>query len=93
MARSRTPRRYRYRFKGYSFKLTYKQKERLERCARLQGITPNKLIKRALGLYLDRHQGMLDDDAMVSENQLTLFNKGDYGTQLNLIDELEKDRG
>jgi hypothetical protein len=89
MARSRIPKRYRYRFKGYTFKLTYKQKERLERCARLLGITPNRLIKNALTQYLHRYQGMIESDSLVSENQLKLFNKEAYGTQLSLMDQIE----
>jgi len=89
MARSRIPKRYRYRFKGYTFKLTYKQKDRLERCARLLGITPNRLIRNALNQYLNRYQGMIESDAQVAENQLQLFNKAAYGTQLSLMDQIE----
>jgi hypothetical protein len=89
--RSRIPKRYRYRFKGYTFKLTYKQKDRMERCAKLQGLTSNKLIKAALQQYLDRYQGMIESDALVADNQLTLFNVNKYGRQLSLMDEITLD--
>ncbi len=90
MARSRIPRRYRYRFKGYSFKLTYKQKDTVERCARLQGITTNRLIKNALRNYLDKYHGMLEEDSWIAENQLSLFGKENVGAQLTIFDEINK---
>lgn len=90
MSRRRLFKRNRYKFKKYVFKLTYLQSDRLERCAKLKGITTNRLIKLALNQYLDRYQGMLDDELLVAENQLTLFRKEDFGEQLSIFDEIEK---
>lgn len=90
MARKRSSRKNRYKFKSYAFKLTYKQKDLVERCARLRNITTNRLIKIALKDYLDRHSGMLEHDSLVSENQLSLFRKEDFGEQLSIYDEMDK---
>lgn len=89
MARRRVSKRNRYKFKSYAFKLTYKQKELVERCAKLTNTTTNKLIKKALKEYLDRYTGMLEQDSWVAENQLSLFRKEDYGEQLSIFHEID----
>jgi len=90
MSTRRYSRRYRYKFKTYTFKLTYKQKDLIERCSRLKNTTPNKLIKSAIKDLLDRYSGMLEADSHVAENQLSLFRKEDYGEQLSIFDAMEK---
>lgn len=89
MARRRVSKRNRYKFKSYAFKLTYKQKELVERCAKLTNMTTNKLIKKALKDYLDRYSGMLEQDSWVAENQLSLFKKEDFGEQLTIFNETD----
>lgn len=90
MPSRRSTRRNRYKFKAYTFKLTYKQKEMVERCAHLTNITTNRLIKTALKDYLDHYAGMLEEDRCVAENQLSLFGKENVGEQLSIFDEIEK---
>jgi hypothetical protein len=79
-------RRYRYKYKSYSFKLTWKQKDLIERCAKMKNTTPNKLIKKAIRDLLDRYSIMLEAESHVAENQLSLFRKEDFGEQLSIFD-------
>lgn len=90
MARSRYGRKNRYKFKHYSFKLTFKQNDLVSRCARLKNMTTNKLIKTALKDYLDKYSEMLEHDSYVAENQLSLFKREDLDKQLTIFDEIER---
>jgi hypothetical protein len=87
MARSRYGKKNRYKFKTYTFKLTFKQNDLVSRCAKMKHITTNKLIKNALKDYLLKYEEALEYDSYVAENQLSLFNTG---TQLSIFDEIEK---
>lgn len=90
MAPSRYSKRQRYKYKNIAFKLSYKQKDQLDRCAKMQNITPLKLIKQSIKEHLDRYQGMLEQDNFVAENQLSLFEGHDIGNQLSIFDEIDK---
>jgi hypothetical protein len=90
MSTRKYSRRYRYKYKSYSFKLTYKQKDLIERCSKLKNTTPNKLIKGAIKDMLNHYAEMLEADSFVADNQLSLFRKEDYGEQLSIFDAIEK---
>ncbi len=90
MTPSKYSKRQRYKHKSVSFKLTYKQKDQLDRCAKMQNMTPLKLIKQSIREHLDRYHGMLEQDGYVAENQLSLFESHDLGNQLSIFDEIDK---
>ncbi len=91
MAARRYSKKYRYKYRSIRFKLTYKQKDTVDRCARLLHTTPVKLIKASIRHYLEKYSGMLEEDSHVADNQLTLFDKDHYGEQLTIFNEIEED--
>ncbi len=62
------------RYKTLAVKITREQFEVVDRYCRKHKLTPNKLMKKALWIYIDRFGPLLDiPENHVSDNQLSLF--------------------
>ena len=70
-------RRKKIRYKNLSFKLSADEYAQLIRYCRKHKLTPNKLIKKSLRIYV-KQIGPLTDPVItpVSKNQLTIFDLG-----------------
>ena len=62
------------RYKKYVFKLSFKQKELIDKFCNIHKTTPNKLIRRSVKEFLARNVSPADE-YFVSENQLTIFDE------------------
>jgi uncharacterized protein (DUF1778 family) len=76
------------RFRRVSFKLSERQKELVERCARYERTTPNKFIKSAITHKLERYSARIEEEDRnrVSANQLSLFSFRNEGVQTKIAD-------
>jgi hypothetical protein len=73
----RTKRRKKIKYKSISLKVSANQYSLLKFYCAKHKLTPNKVIKKALRVYLDRFGPVLDNHSVkVSENQLTIFDAG-----------------
>lgn len=76
-AKSTRRKRKKIRYKSLSLKLSAVGYARLQRYCSKHQLTPNKVIKKALRVYLERFGPVLDHAYVpVSENQLTIFDAG-----------------
>ncbi len=64
------------RFKKYVFKLSFKQKELIDKFCEIHKTTPNKLIRKSVKEFLLRNVSASDDN-YISENQLSIFDEID----------------
>ena len=62
------------KFKKYVFKLSYKQKELIDKFCKIHKTTPNKMIRKALKEFLMRNV-TVNNDYCISENQLSIFDE------------------
>ncbi|MDP2424454.1 MAG: hypothetical protein U1C46_11350 [Bacteroidales bacterium] len=70
-------RRKKIRFRKITFKMTTGQYERLTRYCKKHHLTPVRLVRKALNVYLDRFGPELDHVRIpVGKNQLTIFDAG-----------------
>lgn len=70
-------RRKKVRYKNLEFKLSLHEYALITRYCRKHKLTPNKLIKKSLRIYMERFGPLLDHvPAPVSDNQLTIFDAG-----------------
>jgi hypothetical protein len=77
MPPKRTKRRKKIKYKSISMKVSANQYSTLQRYCAKYKLTPNKVIKKALRVYMDRFGPVLDNHSVkVSENQLTIFDAG-----------------
>ena len=73
----RSKRRRKIKYKSVSLKVSAKQYDLLKRYCAKHKLTPNKVVKKALRVYLERFGPVLDNQTVkVSENQLTIFDAG-----------------
>lgn len=67
------------RYKSLSLKLSTISYAKLQRYCQKHRLTPNKVMKKALKVYMERFGPVMDHQVPVSENQLTIFDAGaDY---------------
>lgn len=66
-------RRKKVRYYKVSFKLTERQKKKINRYCRLHKMTSVKMIKQAINEYLLRHAADIPEEEHVLPNQLALF--------------------
>lgn len=71
-----TKKKKKVRYKKYIFKLSFKQKELIDKFCRINKTTPNKLIRKAIKEFLSRNVS-INDDYYISENQLSIFDEID----------------
>jgi hypothetical protein len=77
MPAKRTKRRKKIKYKSISMKVSANQYSTLQRYCSKHKLTPNKVIKKALRVYMDRFGPVLDNHTVkISENQLTIFDAG-----------------
>jgi hypothetical protein len=70
-------RRKKIRYKSISLKVSANQYKTLQRYCSKHKLTPNKVFKKALKVYLERFGPVLDGQTIrVGENQLTIFDAG-----------------
>ncbi len=62
------------RYKKYVFKLSFKQKELIDKFCNIHKTTPNKLIRKAVKEFLLRNVKP-SDEYYISENQLSIFDE------------------
>lgn len=62
------------RYKKYVFKLSFKQKELIDKFCQIHKTTPNKLIRRSVKEFLARNVTP-EDEYYISENQLSIFDE------------------
>lgn len=73
----RSKRRRKVKYKSVSLKVSAKQYNAIKLYCARHKLTPNKVIKKALRVYLERFGPVLDNQTVkVSENQLTIFDVG-----------------
>lgn len=77
MPRKRIKRRRKIKYKSISLKISAKQHDVIKvYCAKYK-LTPNKVIKKALRVYLERFGPVIDNQtAKIGKNQLTIFDAG-----------------
>ncbi len=64
------------RYKKYVFKLSFKQKELIDKFCKIHKTTPNKLIRKSIKEFLSRNVSS-EDEHYISENQLSIFDEID----------------
>ena len=74
------------RFKKYVFKLSFKQKELIDKFCKIHKTTPNKLIRKSVKEFLVRNVSA-NDDYYISENQLSIFDEIDDENDVRADDE------
>ena len=70
--RKRKKKRPKIKYRKLQFKISDKQKKMLELYCRAHKLTLNKLTRKAIKEYLDRHYDIPTDN-IVSENQMSIF--------------------
>jgi hypothetical protein len=77
MPPKRTKRRKKIKYKSISLKVSANQYNNLQRYCAKHDLTPNKVFKKALRVYLERFGPAIDNHTVkVSEKQLTIFDVG-----------------
>lgn len=74
------------RFKKYVFKLSFKQKELIDKFCKIHKTTPNKLIRKSVKEFLVRNVSA-NNDYYISENQLSIFDEIDDENDVRADDE------
>ncbi|HNW98813.1 MAG TPA: hypothetical protein PKK00_10430 [Bacteroidales bacterium] len=70
--RKRKKKRPKIKYRKLQFKISDKQKKMLELYCNAHKLTLNKLTRKAIKEYLDRHYDIPTDN-IVSENQMSIF--------------------
>ena len=76
------------RYKKYVFKLSFKQKELIDKFCEIHKTTPNKLIRRSIKEFLSSNVSP-DDEYYISENQLSIFDEIDEDNGDDLEEEMD----
>lgn len=77
MAVKRSKRRKKIKYKSISLKVSARQYSVLQRYCAKHKLTPNKVLKKALRVYMERFGPIMDHVPLpVSEKQLTIFDVG-----------------
>lgn len=61
------------RYRKVTFKITDSQKKVLDLVSARHKITPNRLIKKAIHEYLEKYADFIAAEAIITKNQLKLF--------------------
>lgn len=84
------PRKAKTRFRHLRFKVSVQQYREIQRYCQILGLTPNKMIKRALREFMQRNAHLVPDEPEpVSKNQLKLFDLDKGPVQLSILDGLD----
>jgi hypothetical protein len=87
------PRKRKPRFRHLRFKVSVQQYREILRYCQVLGLTPNKMIKKALREFMQRNAHLIPaDPEPVGKNQLKLFNLDARPVQLSILDGLEDEK-
>ena len=71
--RKRKKRRKKVRYKEITLKISANQRRSLDNYCRARRTTPNKLIKKMIGRFLNNYGKTIPEESFVTANQLDLF--------------------
>lgn len=71
--KTRKKRRKKVRYREITLKISARQRRSLENYCKARRTTPNKLIKKMIGRFLNNYGKMAPEESFVTANQLDLF--------------------
>ncbi len=75
MPKRKSKKRKKIKYRKVIFKLSAKQKKSLDNYCAARKTTPNKLIKKSIGRYINNFSKNVPEEFCITENQLNLFEK------------------
>jgi hypothetical protein len=71
--KTRNKRRKKVRYREITLKISARQRRSLENYCKARRTTPNKLIKKMIGRFLNNYGKLAPEESFVTANQLDLF--------------------